>query len=320
MHNKEYRPTLAQLRTFVTIADNRHFGTAAAKLNISQPSLSQALSALENGIGVQLIERSTRKVIVTPIGERLLPYAKAALDATDIFVAHSRGSYGQLIGPLSLGVIPTIAPYLLPTLLLLLRQEYPELEPRIVEDRTTQLLEMLRDGRIDVALLALPSESPGTVDIPLYQEDFVVVVPSTHPLAGRHDLSLQALDELQLLLLNDGHCLHDQIVDLCRKADLNPNEAASAVTRASSLTTIVQLVAGGLGATLVPVSAVGAECRRPGLSTATFAPGVSAERHVGLVHRSSSSRTPEFTKLGAVITKAYRATTPHEFRPVIGRR
>ncbi|KQB85420.1 hydrogen peroxide-inducible genes activator [Corynebacterium oculi] len=310
MHNKEYRPTLAQLRTFVTIADNKHFGTAAAKLNISQPSLSQALSALENGIGVQLIERSTRKVIVTPIGERLLPYAKAALDATDIFVAHSRGSYGQLSGPLTLGVIPTIAPYLLPTLLPLLQQEYPELEPRIVEDRTTHLVTMLRDGRIDAALLALPSEAPGLVDIPLYQEEFVVVVPSSHQLAGRHDLTLQALEELRLLLLNDGHCLHDQIVDLCRKADLNPGEAASAVTRASSLTTIVQLVAGGLGSTLVPISAVEAECQRPGLSIATFAPGVSAERHVGLAYRASSSRAAEFTKFGGAITRAYRTAVP----------
>ncbi|WPF67741.1 hydrogen peroxide-inducible genes activator [Corynebacterium sp. 21KM1197] len=310
MHNKEYRPTLAQLRTFVTIADNKHFGTAAAKLNISQPSLSQALSALENGIGVQLIERSTRKVIVTPIGERLLPYAKATLDATDIFVAHSRGSYGQLAGPLTLGVIPTIAPYLLPTLLPLLQQEYPELEPRIVEDRTTHLVSMLRDGRIDAALLALPSEAPGLVDIPLYQEDFVVVVPSAHHLAGRHDLTLQALEELRLLLLNDGHCLHDQIVDLCRKADLNPGEAASAVTRASSLTTIVQLVAGGLGSTLVPISAVETECQRPGLSIATFAPGVSAERHVGLAYRASSSRAAEFTKLGTIITRAYRTAVP----------
>ncbi|WP_055176498.1 hydrogen peroxide-inducible genes activator [Corynebacterium lowii] len=310
MHNKEYRPTLAQLRTFVTIAENKHFGTAAAKLNISQPSLSQALSALENGIGMQLIERSTRKVIVTPVGERLLPYAKAALDATDIFVAHSRGSYGQLIGPLSLGVIPTIAPYLLPTLLPRLQQEYPELEPRIVEDRTTNLLHMLREGRIDAALLALPTEAPGVVDIPLYQEEFVVVVPDSHPLAGRDDLSLQALDDLQLLLLNDGHCLHDQIVDLCRKADLNPSQAAGSITRASSLTTIVQLVAGGLGSTLIPISAVEAECQRPGLSTASFAPGVSAERHVGLAYRASSSRSAEFTKLGSTITRAYRAAVP----------
>ncbi|MBC3185403.1 LysR family transcriptional regulator [Corynebacterium sp. zg-331] len=310
MHHKEYRPTLAQLRTFVTIADNKHFGTAAAKLNISQPSLSQALSALENGIGVQLIERSTRRVIVTPIGERLLPYAKAALDATDIFVAHSRGSYGQLAGPLSLGVIPTIAPYLLPALLPLLQQEYPELEPRIVEDRTTHLLAMLRDGRIDAALLALPSEASGLIDLPLYQEEFVVVVPASHHLAGRDDLTLQSLEELQLLLLNDGHCLHDQIVNLCRRADLNPSEAASAVTQASSLTTIAQLVAGGLGSTLIPLSAVEAECRRPGLSTASFAPGVTAERHIGLVYRASSSRAPEFTKLGATITRAYRATVP----------
>ena len=117
MNNKEYKPTLAQLRTFVTIAENRHFGTAASKLNISQPSLSQALVALETGLGIQLIERSTRKVIVTPTGEALLPYAKATLEAADAFVAHARGAHGVLSGPLNIGIIPTIAPYILPTLL-----------------------------------------------------------------------------------------------------------------------------------------------------------------------------------------------------------
>ncbi|NLF90048.1 MAG: LysR family transcriptional regulator [Corynebacterium marinum] len=308
MNNKEYRPTLSQLRTFVTIAENKHFGTAATKLGISQPSLSQALVALEQGLGIQLIERSTRRVIVTPAGEELLPYAKATLDAADAFLAHSRGTHGTLIGPLTIGIIPTIAPYILPSLLTSINEHYPQLEPHIVEDQTRHLVQMLRDGKIDLAVMALPSEATGVAEVPLYSEDFAVVVPTGHPLAGRTDLGLSDLDQLDLLLLDDGHCLHDQIVDLCRKADLNPTEATNSVTRASSLTTIMQLVAGGLGATLVPVSAVGTECNRPGLAMANFRTDVTAERSIGLVYRTSSSRAEEFKILGTLVTAAFHTS------------
>ena len=161
MHNKEYRPTLAQLRTFVTIAENKHFGTAAAKLEISQPSLSQGLVALEQGLGLQLIERSTRKVIVTSAGEKLLPYAKATLEAADTFLAHARGANGTLAGPLTIGVIPTVAPYILPDLLSMLAEAYPDLEPRFVEEQTQHLITRLRSGNLDLAIMALPSEATG---------------------------------------------------------------------------------------------------------------------------------------------------------------
>ncbi|RNE49320.1 hydrogen peroxide-inducible genes activator [Corynebacterium alimapuense] len=305
MSNKEYRPTLSQLRTFVTIAENKHFGTAAHKLAISQPSLSQALMALEQGLGLQLIERSTRRVIVTTAGEKLLPYAKATLDAADIFLTHARGTHGDFTGPLTIGIIPTISPYLLPNLLTSLHEKFPELEPRIIEDQTDHLIQMLRDGQIDLAVMALPSEAPGVTEISLYQEKFSVVVPQGHHLAGRNDLGLDCLEDLDLLLLDDGHCLRDQIVDLCRTAELNPTETTNSITRASSLTTIIQLVAGGLGSTLIPKSAVNSECARPGLATASFRPGISAQREVGLVFRNSSSRAGEFAAFGELVTAAY---------------
>ena len=183
MNNKEYRPTLAQLRTFVTIAENKHFGTAAAKLDISQPSLSQALVALEQGLDLQLIERSTRKVIVTSAGEELLPFAKAALEASDAFLARARGTNGTLSGPLTIGIIPTIAPYILPTLLQSITDSYPELEPRFVEEQTQHLLTKLREGSIDLAITALPTEASGMVEVPLYTESFTAVTPTEHPLA-----------------------------------------------------------------------------------------------------------------------------------------
>ncbi|MDK8878556.1 hydrogen peroxide-inducible genes activator [Corynebacterium sp. MSK008] len=309
MANREYKPTLAQLRTFVTVAEQKHFVSAANKLGISQPSLSQALAALESGLGIQLIERSTRRVIVTPTGEELLPYAKATLEAADAFVAQSRGALGVLSGPLNIGVIPTIAPYILPTLLKLLEDEYPDLEPRIVENQTEELLQRLRDGQIDVAVLATPTGATGVSEIPLYDETFAVITAPDHPLAGRGDLDLNALHNLELLLLDDGHCLRDQIVELCKIAEVNRSPGAQSVTRAASLTTVVQLVVAGLGSTLVPVSALSTECARPGIAVSTFGPGVDAKRTVGLAMRASSRRRPEFEQLGELVSRAFEEAT-----------
>lgn len=305
MGNKEYKPTIAQFRTFVTVAEQKHFVSAANKLGISQPSLSQALAALESGLGIQLIERSTRRVIVTPIGEQLLPFAKATLEAADAFVAHSRGAGGELAGPLNIGIIPTVAPYILPTLLTLIAEEFPELEPRIVENQTESLLQRLRDGHIDVAVLATPTGATGVTEIPLYDEAFAIVTNPDNPLAGRGDLTLDALRDLELLLLDDGHCLRDQIVELCQLAEVDRSPGAQSATRAASLTTVVQLVVAGLGSTLVPMSAVATECARPGIAVSAFADGVEAKRTVGLVMRSSSRRQQEFTRLGELITRAF---------------
>lgn len=306
MANKEYKPTLSQLRTFVTIAENKHFGSAAAKLNISQPSLSQALVALEAGLGVQLIERSTRKVIVTPTGESLLPYAKAALESADAFVTHSRGAEGTLSGPVTIGMIPTIAPYLLPHFLRHMGDLYPDASPRIVEELTSHLVTKLREGQLDAAVLALPVDTPGLQEIELYREPFVAITAEGHKKSGSTDLSLDDLDDLELLLLDDGHCLREQIVELCKLANAHQSVTSKSVTRASSLTTIVQLVVVGLGTTLLPLSSVDAECSRPGLAVSTFAPDVGAERAIGLVYRASSSRTADYEALAELVTQAYQ--------------
>ncbi|MFH0410725.1 LysR substrate-binding domain-containing protein [Corynebacterium sp. L4756] len=307
MFDKEYRPTLAQLRTFVTIAENKHFGTSAQKLRISQPSLSQALVALEQGLEIQLIERSTRKVIVTSAGERLLPFAKATLEAADIFMTHARGAHGELSGPLTIGMIPTVAPYVLPQILTEIQTQFPELEPRIVEEQTKHLTQKLRDGQLDMAIIALPAEGAGLVSVPLYRERFAVVLPDGHPLAGREDVTLAEIKDLELLLLDDGHCLRDQIMDLCRRADVNPSDATNSITRASSLTTIIQLVLGGLGSTLLPESAISTEYSNDKLKLATFADDVIAEREIGLVFRASAARGEEFRHFGDLVVQAYEA-------------
>ncbi|NLE81929.1 MAG: hydrogen peroxide-inducible genes activator [Rhodococcus sp.] len=309
MSDHSYQPTLSQLRAFVAIAECRHFGTAAARLGVSQPTLSQALASLETGLGVPLIERSTRRVLVTGAGERLLGQAKVSLDAVDGFVAAAAGVGDTLSGLLRIGLIPTVAPYVLPTLLPALRAEMPSLVPHVVEDQTARLLDALRAGTLDVAVLALPSDAPGLVEIPLYTEDFVLVVPDSHDLAGAEGLSPGVLDELPLLLLDEGHCLRDQTLDLCRSIDAHPSIAGD--TRATSLSTVVQCVAGGLGVTLVPQSAVPVETGRGPLATATFAAPVPG-RTIGLVYRSSSAHAEGYAQLAELIS----ATAPGRDRAV----
>ncbi|MDY6050540.1 MAG: hydrogen peroxide-inducible genes activator [Corynebacterium sp.] len=304
---KEYRPTLAQLRTFVTIAEQKHFGAAAAKLNISQPSLSQALTALENGLGIHLIERSTRRVLVTPAGVDLLPYAKATLDAAEAFYTHAAGSDGDLTGVLTIGIIPTIAPYILPTALALLHDEYPQLVPRIIEDHTHNLEELLRDGKADVILIALPTDSSGFIKRPLYDERFVCVTPADDPLGGRTDLVLSDLQDTQLLLLAKGNCLRDQVVNLCKAGEAN-QATVNPVTRATSLTTVVQCVAAGMGTSIIPESALLIEAHHPGTAYSYFTDSVTAGRTVGLVYRTSTTRSSEFDRLGEILTRAFDTT------------
>ncbi|QNG19084.1 LysR family transcriptional regulator [Rhodococcus triatomae] len=299
MGDQTYQPTLSQLRAFVAVAEYRHFGTAATRLNVSQPTLSQALAALENGLGVQLIERSTRRVLVTDAGARLLGQAKTILEAADGFVATAAGAGGRLAGPLRIGLIPTVAPYVLPAFLPALAAEMPALVPHVVEDQTSRLLEALRAGSLDVAVLALPTDTPGLVEIALYTEDFVLVTPPDHALAGRDDVLPEDLDRLPLLLLDEGHCLRDQTLDLCRSVDARP---VGGDTRATSLSTVVQCVAGGLGVTLVPDSALRVETARARLATARFtapAPG----RTIGMVFRASSARAEDYGELAELLRR-----------------
>ncbi|WP_062998487.1 hydrogen peroxide-inducible genes activator [Nocardia jinanensis] len=296
MSDQSYQPTLSQLRAFVAVAEYRHFGTAAARLEVSQPTLSQALASLENGLGLQLIERSTRRVLVTAAGARLLPAATATLEAADRFLSAATGDI--LTGVLRIGIIPTAAPYLLPSLLPTLRRKLPALAPQVIEDKTARLLDELRAGVLDVAVLALPTETSGLVEIPLYTEEFVLVVPAGHELAGRTDIEPTILGALPMLLLDEGHCLRDQTLELCRSADVHQNAAGD--TRAASLPTVVQCVAGGLGVTLIPEMAVATETGRRTLDTARFttpAPG----RTLGLVFRASSGRADDYAYLAEII-------------------
>jgi LysR family transcriptional regulator, hydrogen peroxide-inducible genes activator len=297
MTDKSYQPTIAGLRAFVAVAEKQHFGSAATTLGVSQSTLSQALSALESGLGVHLVERSTRRVFLTAEGGRLLPHAQAVIEAVSSFTAEAAGASDPLQGSIRLGLIPTVAPYVLPTLLAGLAERLPALTVRVVEDQTERLLTGLREGSLDAALIALPAEASGITEVPIYDEDFVLALPPGHPLAGKRRVPLAALAELPLLLLDEGHCLRDQALDVCRNAGVR---AELASTRAASLATAVQCVTGGLGVTLIPRSAVPVETARSRLELAYFAtprPG----RRIGLVFRSSSGREEPYRQLAQLI-------------------
>ena len=310
MTDKSFQPTLAGLRAFVAVAEKRHFSSAATTLGVSQSTLSQALAALETGLGSHLVERSTRRVRVTPEGMRLLPLAQAVIDAAEAFTAAAVGTSDPLQGSMRLGLIPTVAPYVLPAVLAGLAQQLPELTLRVVEDQTERLLASLRNGALDAALISLPANTGGLTAIPIYDEDFVLALPPGHSLSGKHRVPVAALAELPLLLLDEGHCLRDQALDICHKAGVR---ADLADTRAASLATAVQCVAGGLGATLIPRSAAPVEAARSRLGLAEFAaprPG----RRVGLVFRSSSGRDESYRRLAAIIADLISAE--QKVRPV----
>ncbi|MFF8384342.1 MULTISPECIES: hydrogen peroxide-inducible genes activator [Streptomyces] len=299
---KGKQPSLAQLRAFVAVAEHLHFRDAAAAIGMSQPALSGAVSALEEALGVQLLERTTRRVLLSPAGERLAVRAKAVLDAVGELLEEAEAVQAPFTGVLRLGVIPTVAPYLLPTVLRLVHERYPELDLQVHEEQTYSLVEGLAAGRLDVLLLAVPLGVPGVTELPLFDEDFVLVTPDDHRLGGRTDIPRDALRELHLLLLDEGHCLRDQALDICREA--GRTDGAAVTTTAAGLSTLVQLVAGGLGVTLLPRTAVKVETgRNPSLVTGYFA-DPAPSRRIALAMRTGAARQAEFEELAGALREA----------------
>ncbi|MGW0935126.1 hydrogen peroxide-inducible genes activator [Streptomyces sp. NPDC002666] len=299
------QPSLSQLRAFAAVAEYLHFRDAAAAIGMSQPALSGAVSALEEALGVQLIERTTRKVLLSPAGERLAVRARAVLHAVGELMEEAEAVRAPFTGVLRLGVIPTVAPYLLPTVLRLVHDRYPDLDLQVHEEQTSSLLDGLAVGRLDLLLLAVPLGVPGVTELPLFDEDFVLVMERDHWLGGRQDIPREALRELPLLLLDEGHCLRDQALDICREA--GRTEGAPVTTTAAGLSTLVQLVAGGLGVTLLPRTAVTVEtARNEALTTGYFAEPAPARR-VALGMRTGAARHEEFEEFAAALRGAMEA-------------
>ncbi|MEU6621802.1 LysR substrate-binding domain-containing protein [Streptomyces litmocidini] len=296
------QPSFSQLRAFAAVAEHLHFRDAAAAIGMSQPALSGAVSSLEEALGVQLLERTTRKVLLSPAGERLAVRARTVLDAVAELMEEAEAAQAPFTGVLRLGVIPTVAPYLLPTVLRLVHRRWPELDLQVHEEQTSSLLDGLAAGRLDLLLLAVPLGVPGITELPLFDEDFVLVTPEGHPLAGRDAIPREALKELRLLLLDEGHCLRDQALDICREA--GRTEGAEVTTTAAGLATLVQLVAGGLGVTLLPRTAVTVEtARNTALWTGGFA-DPAPSRRIALAMRTGTARHAEFEELAEALRGA----------------
>ncbi|GGO97597.1 hydrogen peroxide-inducible protein [Wenjunlia tyrosinilytica] len=271
---------------------------------MSRPALPGAVAALEETLGTQLVERTTRKVLLTSAGIRLAARAQAVLESVGELMDEAEAVRAPLTGVLRFGVIPTVAPYLLPTVLRLVHDRYPELELQVHEEQTASLLDGLGQGRLDLLLLAVPLHAPGVTELPLFSEDFVLVTPRMHPLAGRGDLPREVLRDLDLLLLEEGHCLRDQALDVCREAGRALE--APATTSAAGLSTLVQLVAGGLGVTLLPRTALKVETGRSGrLSTAHFR-DPAPERRIALAMRSGVARQEEFAAFAGALRERLR--------------
>ena len=294
------RPSIRQLESLVAVSDHRSFRRAAAALGISQPALSAQVQAAELLLGVQVFERDRRSVLVTPAGEDVVGRAREALASIDAVGDAARRRAEPLVGPLRLGVIPTVAPYWLPPLLPAVRAKFPRLELILREDQTARLLAQLGAGTLDVALLAIPV--PGDLTTAeVAREAFVAAAPRGSRLAGkRGKVTERDLDDHTVLLLEDGHCLRDQALAVCERG----GAIESMEVRATSLPTLVQMVAGGLGVTLLPEAAAAALVQPRGPVEVTPFAGPAPGRTLGLTWRTSSARLREFRLLAETLRGA----------------
>jgi LysR family hydrogen peroxide-inducible transcriptional activator len=278
--------TLTDLRYIVALARERHFGRAAEKCFVSQPTLSVAVKKLEDELGVILFERSPQEVRVTPIGERVIAQAERVLsEATQLAEVAAAGK-NPLAGPLRLGVIYTIGPWLLPKLVPLLRARAPEMPLLLEENYTHRLLEKLKSAELDVAILALPIDEPGLVAQPVYDEAFRALVPMNHPWTKLKTIDPAKLLEQPLLMLGRGNCFRDQVLDLCTRA----GEGGPQVLEGSSLETIRHMVASGVGITVMPSTAVDDIPKSDPLLRVRPFVDPTPTRRVGIVWRTSFPR------------------------------
>lgn len=292
-------PTLRQLRYFDALASHAHFGRAAEHANVSQPALSMQVADLEKELGVPLLERQARATVLTEEGREVARRARDILLAVEDLVDYARHHRAPLMGSLRVGVIPTVAPYLLPRVLPLLRDRYPELQLRVKESQTAVLVEEVMAGHLDAALLALPVEHDGIETMELFEDAFVLAMPQSHRLAEKDHVRPKEIAGEPLLLLEEGHCLRDQTMAVCRNAGTTGFDAFGA----TSLSTLSELVINGYGLTLLPEICVPFEARRRRMAVRPFADPVPA-RTLGLAWRRTSPRKADFEAFGTAIIDA----------------
>ncbi len=285
--------TLKQLRYCDAVARLGHFGQAAEVCAVSQPALSVQVKALEDALGKQLFERGARQVRLTAFGEDFVARSRDVLRAVDDL--EDMGRVGDdLAGQLRLGIIPTVAPYLLPRVIGALARSYPELELNVRETQTDKLLAGVRDGALDTAILALPVSEPGLVEVPLFSESFVLVRPAADGDKPVPDAA--SLARMRLLLLEEGHCFRDQALSFCQMGAAVPRQSMDG----SSLSTLVQMVSAGIGVTLIPEMAVPVETLSADVAVARF-PDPQPARQIGMVWRQTSPLADQFGVMADVV-------------------
>jgi LysR family hydrogen peroxide-inducible transcriptional activator len=298
------QPTLRQLRHLVALAEAGHFGRAAEAAHVTQSTLSASIKELEGALNVPLVDRTKRRMVLTPAGLETVERARRILSEVEELTRSVRGSGKPLSGALRLGVIPTIGPFLLPRILPRLRERFPELKLYLTEDLTGRLVDDLRAGRLDVLLLALPCECHGAETLPLFDDFFELAAPTQHPLAQKAKITARDLSEAPLLLLKEGHCMREHALEACtlaKRTQVQPFEA-------TSLFTLAQMVDNGLGVTLLPEMALDAGLTQ-GTQIATQKLAIeNAKRSIGLAFRRGTARRDEFVLLGNEIARLHGET------------
>jgi LysR family hydrogen peroxide-inducible transcriptional activator len=292
--------TFKQLRYFDALARELHFGRAADACSVTQPALSMQIHELEQNLGLVLVERTRSGVQLTGKGAEIAARCARILGDVRDLVSYAQHSNRILAGTLRLGVIPSVAPYMLPPLLPLLREAYPDLELHVRETQTQLLTTELLEGKLDVLLLALPLKHSDLTNRPLFEDKFLLAVPKDRKLSGRVRATKELIEHERLLLLEEGHCLRDQALTYCSLQQVD----AVNTFGASSLATIVEMVSAGYGITLLPELSIGVEERGRDITLVRF---VEPEpfRTIGLVWRSTTPRTDDFEELGRLVIKAW---------------
>jgi LysR family transcriptional regulator, hydrogen peroxide-inducible genes activator len=291
---------LRDLKYIIAVAETRHFGKAAERCFVSQPTLSGQIKKLEEELEVTLFERTNRSVEITPVGTAILTHARVILEQADLIQQLARAHQDPLAGALRIGVIPTLSPYLMPLILMPLRKRYPQMKLVLSEELTDSLLERLRNHEIDAALLATPVAEQDFETLTLFDEPFWIAYPRRHPFYIKDKITLRDLGNENLLLLAEGHCLAEQAMEVCHIRERQA-QGEMADLRASSLETLIQLVGAGFGITLVPALAMRGSWTTDSGVVAQPLAIADAARRVALVFRHSFPRRPALQAFADVI-------------------
>ena len=291
---------LRDLKYVVAVAETHHFGKAAERCFVSQPTLSGQIKKLEDELGITIFERTNRSVEITPVGKSIVSHAREILEQVGVIEQLAQSHQDPLAGPLRIGAIPTLSPYLVPLILLPLKKQYPQMKLVLSEELTDILLERLRNHEIDAALLATPVDEPDLETVPLFDEPFWIAYPRKHVFYTKEKITRADLDDENLLLLAEGHCLAKQAMDICHIQE-RESQGEMADLRAASLETLIQLVRAGFGVTLVPALAMQGSWTTGAGVVAQPLDWPDASRRVSLVFRHSYPRRAALAAFTSVV-------------------